>query len=185
MTRIVFIIPCLNEASALPILFEQIRAYLPEAEINIFDNGSTDSTVDISVRNGAKVHIVVERGKGRVVSRMFSDVDADIYVMVDGDATYDLSQLKEHISILIDKRVDMLVGTRLGSYGSSDSRRGHRAGNKILTGLLNRLFESRFNDVLSGYRIMSRRFVKSAPVMVDGFEVEVMLTIHALEIRTM
>lgn len=183
-TRVAMIIPCLNEAKALPLLFKQIEACLPDAEVHIFDNGSTDSTVEIAKQHGAKVHFVAERGKGRVVTRMFADVDADVYVMVDGDATYDLSSASEHIRMLLDNQIDMVTGTRLQSYSGSASRRGHRMGNQLLSGLLNRLFQSRFNDVLTGYRIMSRRFVKSTPVMAAGFEIEVMLTIHALDIRS-
>jgi glycosyltransferase involved in cell wall biosynthesis len=183
MTNIALIIPCLNEAKALPVLFQQISQHLPEAKVHIFDNGSTDATVEIAHSHGAVVHSVFERGKGRVVARMFSDVDADVYMMVDGDATYDLAHAKEHIDLLIRNHIDMLVGSRMGSYRTSSSRKGHKTGNMILSQLLNKLFEGRLNDVLSGYRIMSRRFVKTTPVMAEGFEIEVMLTIHALDLR--
>lgn len=182
--RIALIIPCLNEASALPVLFQQIKRDLPQAEVHVFDNGSSDNSVDIAVSFGAKVHSVSERGKGRVVARMFADVDADVYVMVDGDATYDLSAVQGHIDQLLNEQIDMLVGTRLSSYAASSSRIGHKTGNQLLSGLLNRLFRCQFIDVLSGYRIMSRRFVKSVPVLAAGFEIEVMLTIHALDIRS-
>jgi glycosyltransferase involved in cell wall biosynthesis len=183
-TRIALIIPCLNEAHALPLLFEQIKAHLPFAEVHIFDNGSTDGTATLARQMGANVYTVAERGKGRAVARMFSDVDADIYVMVDGDATYDLASSPEHIRMLNEDKIDMIVGTRLGSYRDSASRVGHKTGNQILSGLINQLFKSNLKDVLSGYRIMSRRFVKTAPVMAAGFEIEVMLTIHALDIRS-
>ena len=183
MTKIALIVPCLNEAEALPVLFEQISKHLPEANVHIFDNGSTDTTVEIAHNYGAVVHSVLERGKGRVVSRMFSDVEADVYMMVDGDATYDLSHAKEHIDLIIGRQIDMLVGSRMSTYKTSSSRKGHKAGNIVLSLLLNKLFDGRLNDVLSGYRIMSRRFVKSAPIMADGFEIEVMLTIHALDLR--
>lgn len=184
MTAVALIIPCLNEENALPVLFEQIRLNLPEADVHIFDNDSTDNTAKLARSYGANVHTVYERGKGCVVARMFADVEADVYVMVDGDATYDLSRVSEYIQLLLDGRIDMLVGSRLGSYSTSSSRIGHKSGNWFLTSLVNKLFRCRLTDVLSGYRIMSRRFVKSAPVLVDGFEVEVMLTMHALEIRS-
>jgi glycosyltransferase involved in cell wall biosynthesis len=182
--RIALIIPCLNEAEALPRLFEQIQAHLPQAEVHIFDNGSTDGTPEVARKHGALVHTVAERGKGRVVARMFADVDADVYVMVDGDATYDLASAGQHIRKLVDDHIDMTIGTRLDSYTGSASRKGHKTGNQLLSGLINRLFRNQLTDVLSGYRIMSRRFVKTAPVMVSGFEIEIMLTIHALDIRS-
>lgn len=184
MPRIALIIPCLNEAEALPLLFEQIRTHLPGAEIHIFDNGSTDGTPEVARNHGAALHSVIERGKGRVVARMFADVDADVYVMVDGDATYDLAATGEHIRRLVSEHVDMIIGTRMSAYAHSASRKGHQIGNQLLSGLINRLFKNQLTDVLSGYRIMSRRFVKTAPVLVSGFEIEVMLTIHALDIRS-
>ncbi|MDR2874692.1 MAG: glycosyltransferase [Methylobacillus sp.] len=181
--KVALIIPCLNEAEALPRLFEQIRTHLPDAEVHIFDNASTDDTLNIARSHGAKVHAVIERGKGRVVARMFADVDADVYVMADGDGTYDLAATAQHIRRLADEQIDMIVGTRLESYDESASRKGHKTGNRMLTRLMNCLFRNQLTDVLSGYRVMSRRFVKTAPVMVSGFEIEVMLTIHALDIR--
>jgi len=183
-TCVALIIPCLNEAHALPLLFAQIQTHLPQAEVHIFDNGSTDGTLEVAKSFGAHVHVVAERGKGRVVARMFADVDADVYVMVDGDATYDLASSAEHVRMLVDNRVDMIVGTRLESYEDSASRPGHKTGNQLLSSLINSLFQSKLRDVLSGYRIMSRRFVKTTPVMAAGFEIEVMLTIHALDIRS-
>lgn len=183
MTNIALIVPCLNEARALPALFEDIERYLPGVAVHVFDNNSTDGTPEVARRFGATVHSVAVRGKGSVVARMFSDVDADVYVMVDGDATYDLSMVRAHIDRLLAERIDILVGARLQSYEDSGSRPGHKFGNRLLSGLLNGIFKCSLQDVLSGYRIMSRRFVKSAPVLAKGFEVEVMLTIHALDIR--
>lgn len=183
-THVALIIPCLNEAHALPQLLHQIKTHLPQAEVHIFDNGSTDGTPDVAKSLGAHVHVVAERGKGRVVARMFADVNADVYVMVDGDATYDLTSSAEHVRMLVDNKVDMIVGTRLGSYEDSASRPGHKTGNRLLSSLINSLFGSKLHDVLSGYRIMSQRFVKTTPVMAAGFEIEVMLTIHALDIRS-
>lgn len=183
MTRVAILLPCLNEAEALPILFSQIREHIPEAVVHVFDNDSRDNTAEVAAALGARVHQVVERGKGRVVSRMFSDVDADVFLMVDGDGTYDLSNARQHIATVLAKNVDMLMGSRMESYAGSRSRRGHEVGNRLITWLVGVLFKRRFKDVLTGYRIMSRRFVKTAPVMADGFEVETMLTVHALEIR--
>lgn len=184
MTRIALVVPCLNEESALPVLFAQARQHLADAEIHIFDNGSSDRTLEVARSHNAITHCVHERGKGNVVSRIFSDVDADVYIMVDGDGTYDLSAVAVHVGRVINDGADMVIGSRMASYGASGSRRGHRFGNWLLTFLLSRAFGRQFEDVLSGYRVMSRRFVKTAPVMASGFEVEVMLTVHALDIRS-
>ncbi|MCG3142035.1 MAG: hypothetical protein HDKAJFGB_03400 [Anaerolineae bacterium] len=183
MTRIAILLPCLNEAEALPFLFSQVREHIPEAVVHVFDNDSHDKTAEVAATLGARVHSVLERGKGRVVSRMFSDVDADVFLMVDGDGTYDLSNTREHLARVTASNIDMLMGSRIESYGESQSRRGHEMGNRLITWLVGVLFKRRFKDVLTGYRMMSRRFVKTAPVMADGFEVETMLTVHALEIR--
>lgn len=184
MTRVALVVPCLNEEAALPALFAQAHQHLPAAEIHVFDNGSTDRTLALARELGAVTHQVIERGKGHVVARMFADVDADVYVLVDGDATYDLADAAAHVALVADQGVDMVTGSRKASYTGSGSRPGHRFGNWFLTTLLGGLFGRRFEDVLSGYRIMSRRFVKTAPVMASGFEVEVMLTVHALEVRS-
>lgn len=183
MTRIAILLPCLNEAEALPVLFAQIREHVPEAVVHVFDNDSHDKTAAIGAAHGAKVHSVLERGKGRVVSRMFSDVDADVFLMVDGDGTYDLSYARQHLNKVLESNIDMLMGSRIESYGESRSRRGHELGNRLITWLVGALFKRQFTDVLTGYRMLSRRFVKTAPIMADGFEVETMLTVHALEIR--
>jgi glycosyltransferase involved in cell wall biosynthesis len=183
VTRIAILVPCLNEAEALPVLFSQIREHIPEAVVHVFDNDSPDKTGEVAAAHGARVHSVLERGKGRVVSRMFSDVDADVFLMVDGDGTYDLHDAREHVARMLEANIDMLMGSRVDSYGESRSRRGHEWGNRLITWLLGALFKRQFQDVLTGYRMMSRRFVKTAPVMADGFEVETMLTVHALEIR--
>lgn len=183
MTRVAILLPCLNEAEALPFLFSQIGEHIPEAVVHVFDNDSHDKTAKVAATLGARVHSVLERGKGRVVSRMFSDVDADVFLMVDGDGTYDLSNARQHLTRVLEENIDMLMGSRIESYGESQSRRGHESGNRLITWLVGALFKRRFKDVLTGYRMMSRRFVKSAPVMADGFEVETMLTVHALEIR--
>ncbi|MFZ5724346.1 MAG: glycosyltransferase [Pseudomonadota bacterium] len=184
MSRIALIVPCLNEELALPTLFAQAREHIPDATIHVFDNGSTDRTLAVAQAHGAITHHVPERGKGQVVARMFADVDADIYLMTDGDGTYDLSRAAEHVRLVREQRVDMVIGSRRATYGDSGSRPGHRFGNWFLTRLLGLLFRRRFEDVLSGYRVMSRRFVKTAPVLASGFEIEVMLTVHALEVRS-
>lgn len=184
MTRIALIVPCLNEEAALPTLFAQSRMHLPQAEIHIFDNGSTDRTLAVAEAHGAITHQVAERGKGNAVARMFADVDADVYLMADGDGTYDLADAAAHVRLVSETGVDMVIGSRKASYAGSGSRPGHRFGNWFLTTLLGRLFGRKFEDILSGYRVMSRRFVKSAPVLATGFEIEAMLTVHALEVRS-
>lgn len=160
------------------------RADLPEAQIHIFDNNSTDGTAEVARAHGARVVHVPLRGKGNVVRRMFADVEADIYVMVDGDATYDLSTVREMIRMLVDQKLDMVVGARVDDQSDAQTyRRGHRLGNQMLTGAVAGLFGGSFTDMLSGFRVFSRRYVKSFPALAKGFEIETELTVHALELR--
>lgn len=182
--RIAAVIPCYNEALAIPQVIAEFRAALPQAEIHVFDNASTDDTAAVARAHGALVTHVGLRGKGNVVRRMFADVEADVYVMVDGDATYDLSTVRELIADLVDGNLDMVVGARVDDQQDAQTyRRGHRFGNRLLTGAVAHLFGGHFTDMLSGLRVFSRRYVKSFPALAKGFEIETELTVHALELR--
>lgn len=182
--RIAVVIPCYNEALAVPSVIADFKAILPQASIHVFDNNSTDGTGKVARTCGASVTHVQLRGKGNVVRRMFADVDADIYVMVDGDATYDITQAQHMVDLLRDNMLDMVVGCRVDDgKNQATYRPGHRLGNQLLTGSVLKLFGGQFTDMLSGYRIFSRRYVKSFPATARGFETETELTVHALELR--
>jgi glycosyltransferase involved in cell wall biosynthesis len=155
---------------------------LPEATIYVYDNNSTDNTVAAARAAGAVVRRETYQGKGHVVRRMFNDVEADVYVLVDGDATYDAASAPAMVDKLIGERLDMVVGARVDREQAA-YRRGHRTGNRILTGFVAHMFGRSFTDILSGYRVFSRRFVKSFPILSGGFEIETELTIHALELE--
>jgi glycosyltransferase involved in cell wall biosynthesis len=179
---IAVILPCYNEEAAIAATVAGFRAALPDARIYVFDNNSSDRTVEVARAAGAIVRTERMQGKGNVVRRMFSDVEADIYVMADGDATYDAAAAPEMIRMMLDERLDMVVGARKSEVEEA-YRRGHRLGNRVLTGLLAQLFGRSFSDILSGYRIFSRRFVKSFPVLSAGFEIETEISVHALELQ--
>jgi glycosyltransferase involved in cell wall biosynthesis len=181
--RLAVILPCYNEGPVIKAVVEQFRSALPDALIYVFDNASSDNTATEAKAAGAIVRKVTTRGKGNVVRRMFADVDADIYVMADGDGTYETAQAPAMVNLLLDDRLDMVVGTRIASGEGNEYRLGHRTGNVMLTGMVGQIFGSGFTDMLSGYRVMSRRFVKSFPALSKGFEIETELTIHALELR--
>jgi glycosyltransferase involved in cell wall biosynthesis len=159
------------------------RLAVPDAMIYVFDNNSTDQTAKVAIEAGAKVILAPYQGKGNVVRRMFADVEADVYVMVDGDATYDAGAVKKLIQELIQQDLDMVVGCRVDHGEAANYRRGHRWGNRMLTSAVSHIFGGKFTDMLSGYRAFSRRFVKSFPALTRGFEIETELTIHALELR--
>lgn len=182
-SRIAVILPCLNEAEAIGGVIDEVHQHLPQASIYIFDNDSTDSSREIAAGKGATVFLERERGKGNVVRRMFADIEADAYLMIDADGTYDLSSSQTLVNMVLQENADMVVGSRMASYEHSGSRAGHHFGNRMLTGLLNLFFDVRMADVLSGYRVFSRRFVKTAPIFARGFEIETILTVHALECR--
>ncbi|APK63774.1 glycosyltransferase [Escherichia coli] len=181
--NIAVIIPCYNEQKAIAKVINDFKTNIPTASIYVFDNNSTDSTAQVAEDAGATVHFVPLKGKGNVVRRMFSDVDADIYLMVDGDDTYDASSAPEMINHLIKNQLDMVVGCRQENGDQNTYRKGHRWGNKLLTGTVQTIFKGNFTDMLSGYRVFSRRYVKSFPCLSRGFEIETELTIHALELR--
>lgn len=179
--RIAVILPCYNEEAAIGQTVAEFRAALPGAAIYVYDNNSRDGTMAAAEAAGAIVRRERMQGKGHVVRRMFADVDADIYVLADGDATYDASAAPEMIRVLLDEQLDMVVGARQSEVEAA-YRRGHVLGNRLLTGLLARMFGRSFSDILSGYRIFSRRFVKSFPVLSAGFEIETEISVHALEL---
>ncbi len=180
--RIAAIIPCRNEAGAIGRTVADVRAALPSAAVFVFDNNSTDDSADEARAAGAETRFVRLAGKGNVVRRMFADVDADIYLMLDGDATYDAGAAPILIERLIRDRLDMVVGCRV-SDDRAAYRLGHVAGNRLLTACVGLLFGRAFKDLLSGYRVFSRRYVKSFPVASRGFEIETELSVHALSLQ--
>jgi glycosyltransferase involved in cell wall biosynthesis len=179
--RIAVLVPCYNEEAAIATVVADFRAALPDAAIFVFDNNSTDRTTEVARKAGAEVFQVKHQGKGFVVRRMFTDVEADIYVLVDGDATYDAASAERMIARLLEERLDMVVGSRV-HRDKAAYRAGHRTGNRMLTAFVAEVFGPTFNDMLSGYRVFSRRFVKSFPMLSAGFEIETELTVHALEL---
>jgi Glycosyl transferase family 2 len=179
LPRVAILVPCFNEEVAIAKTVAGFRAALPGAVVYVYDNNSKDRTVDVARAAGAVVRSEPLQGKGNVVRRMFSDIDADVYVMTDGDATYDPESAQKMIDLLIEKNLDMVVARRVHTE-SEAYRAGHVLGNRMLTGFLAKLFGQRFTDILSGYRAFSRRFVKSFPALSTGFETETELTVHAL-----
>lgn len=180
--RIAVLIPCYNEEVAIAAVVRDFRAALPEATIYVFDNNSRDRTVEVASEAGAIVRRVPLQGKGNVVRRMFADVDADAYVLVDGDDTYHAASAHAMVARLFAENLDMVVSRRVTDEAAA-YRQGHRFGNWVLTEFVARLFGRAFTDILSGYRVFSRRFVKSFPALATGFEIETELTVHALELR--
>ena len=179
--RVAVLVPCFNEEAAIATVVSDFRKALPAAGIFVYDNNSRDRTVEVARAAGAEVRSERRQGKGHVVRRMFADIEADIYVLVDGDATYDAPSAPGMIDALVNDHLDMVVGVRV-DQSTAAYRRGHRTGNRMLTGFLATVFGEAFRDILSGYRVFSRRFVKSFPVLSDGFEIETELSVHALEL---
>ncbi len=179
--RIAVLVPCFNEEAAVASVVSAFRKALPSAQIYVYDNNSRDRTAEVARAAGAEVRHERRQGKGHVVRRMFADIDADVYVLVDGDATYDAPSAPGMVERLINDHLDMVVGLRVDQEQAA-YRRGHRTGNWLLTSFLSSVFGQAFTDILSGYRVFSRRFVKSFPVLSDGFEIETELTVHALEL---
>lgn len=194
MHRVAIIIPCYNEAVTIMQVVKDFRAALPGATIYVYDNNSHDDTRAVAAAAGALVRDERQQGKGHVIARAFADVDADIYVLVDGDDTYDASAAPAMVSLLVSERLDMVTGTRVTSKLAKKRhtadcpayrptyRPGHRFGNAMLTGAVRAVFGNRITDMLSGYRVFSRRFVKSFPARSRGFETETEFTVHALEL---
>ena len=175
------LIPCYNEEIAVAKVVKDFRAVLPQAGIFVFDNNSVDDTAAVARAAGAVVFNEHRQGKGFVVRRMFSDIEADVYVLVDGDATYDAPSVRRMVDRLVTDRLDMVVGSRVDQEAAA-YRAGHRTGNWLLTSFVASVFGPSFDDMLSGYRVFSRRFVKTFPLLSGGFEIETELTIHALEL---
>lgn len=180
--RIAVVLPCYNEEHAIEQTIAGFRAALPHAEIYVYDNNSSDRTSEVAAAAGAIVRFETLRGKGNVVRRMFADVDADFYVMADGDATYDASASPQMVERACRDRLDMVVGCRK-SEEQAAYRSGHRFGNHLLTSILSSFFGRSFSDILSGYRVFSRRFAKSFPAFSAGFEIETEISVHALRMR--
>jgi glycosyltransferase involved in cell wall biosynthesis len=181
-SRIAVLVPCYNDGMSIGKVVSDFRSALPGASIYVYDNNSTDRTSAAAAQAGAIVRREQRQGKGRVVRRMFTDIDADIYVLVDGDATYDASSAHGMIDALVTERLDMVCAVRVDDEDAA-YRPGHRAGNRLLTGFVAHIFGQSFTDMLSGYRVFTRRFVKSFPVLSGGFEIETELTVHALELE--
>lgn len=179
---IAVLLPCYNEGVAIGKVIRDFRMMLPSARIYVYDNNSTDDTRQAAELAGATVRSEPLQGKGNVVRRMFADIEADIYVMADGDGTYDSSAVGTLIEKLVSENLDMVVATRLGG-GEDAYRRGHRYGNRLFNRIVTHLFGAGFTDIFSGYRVLSRRFAKSFPSSSHGFEIETELSVHALDLR--
>jgi len=180
--RVAVLVPCFNEEATIGKVIGDFRAALPKATVYVYDNNSTDRTVEIARAAGALVRRELHQGKGNVVRRMFADVDADIYVLVDGDATYDAASVRIMIARLIEDRLDTVIAARVADEAGA-YRPGHQTGNRLLTRFFAVTFNATFTDILSGYRVFSRRFVKSFPALSSGFEIETELSIHALDLK--
>jgi len=181
-SRVAILIPCFNEAATIEGVIAGFRAHLPQAEIFVCDNNSDDGTGAVAARAGAQVLHEARQGKGNVMRRMFADIAADVYLMVDGDATYEPAVAPAMIRMLLEGRYDLVNATRRAT-GSGSFPAGHRFGNWLLTGLVGLVFGIVTSDILSGYKALSRRFVKTFPALSSGFEIETEIMIHALELR--
>ena len=180
--RIAVLIPCYNEAVAIPRVVAGFRAALPGATIHVYDNNSQDGTAEAARAAGALVRREAQQGKGHVVRRMLADIEADFYVLVDGDDTYDPAVAPDMLRLAMAEKLDMVTGTRV-TEAAAAYRPGHVLGNRLLTGMVRLIFGNRISDMLSGYRVFSRRFAKSFPALAEGFETETEFTVHALELR--
>lgn len=180
--RIAVLIPCYNEAAAIAEVVTSFRAALPTAQVYVYDNNSIDDTVKIAAKAGAIMRLETRQGKGHVVRRMFADIEADIYVLIDGDGTYHAPSASIMVEELQHRQLDMIVAVRRSLFPQHAYRLGHQFGNLLFNKMVGILFGNHFTDILSGYRVMSRRFVKSFPALAKGFEIEAQLTIHALEL---
>lgn len=179
--RVAVLVPCYNEEVTIASVIADFQRVLPDATIYVYDNNSRDRTIEVARASGAVVGRETLQGKGNVIRRMFADIEADVYVLVDGDATYHAPSATEMVELLLAERLDMVNGTRITEIEAA-YRPGHRLGNLVLTGIVRVIFGDRIKDMLSGYRVFSRRFVKSFPALSGGFETETEFTVHALEL---
>ncbi len=181
--KVAVLIPCYNEEPTIRSVVEGFKRYLPDSTIYVYDNNSTDDTSTVAETAGAIVRRETLRGKGHVIRRMFSDVEADIYVLVDGDDTYDAAVAPEMVKVLLANQLDMVTATRVSAANNSPYRLGHQLGNRMFSGIVAWIFGDRVSDMMSGYRVFTKRFVKSFPALALGFETETEFTIHALELN--
>ncbi len=182
MDKIAVLIPCYNESLTIEKVVSDYKEALPEATIYVYDNNSSDHTDELARKAGAKVVYEYRQGKGNVIRSMFRDIDAECYLMIDGDDTYPAENAREMVDLVLNKGVDMVIGDRLSStYFTENKRPFHNMGNRMVRGLINHLFHSNVKDIMTGYRAFSRLFVKSFPVLSKGFEIETEMTIHALD----
>ncbi|MDO4791507.1 MAG: glycosyltransferase [Buchananella hordeovulneris] len=181
--KIAAIVPCYNEEAAIATVVKDLRAAVPSMEIYVYDNNSTDRTAEVAAQAGAIVRFEGRKGKGNVVRRAFADIDADVYLMIDGDDTYDAAAAPGMIELLVNQNLDHVLGCREDDKDNSAYRPGHAQGNKAFNSLVSWLFKEKVTDMLSGYRIFSRRFVKSFPALSHGFEIETELTVHSMAMR--
>ncbi|MBR2737923.1 MAG: glycosyltransferase [Lachnospiraceae bacterium] len=182
MDRIAVLVPCYNEAQTVEKVIRDFQGVLPEAVIYVYDNNSSDGTAEIADRAGAVVRHEYQQGKGNVIRRMFREIDAECYIMTDGDDTYPAEYAREMCDKVLEKHVDMVVGDRLSStYFTENKRPFHNFGNSLVRGTINRLFKSEIKDIMTGYRAFSYQFVKSFPVLSKGFEIETEMSIHAVD----
>lgn len=180
--KIAVLIPCYNESKTIKKVVEDYKKVLPEADIYVYDNNSSDHTDEIARKAGAIVRYEYRQGKGNVIRSMFKDIEADCYLMIDGDDTYPAENAREMCDLVLNKKVDMVIGDRLSStYFTENKRPFHNFGNRLVRGLINFLFESNVRDIMTGYRAFSYEFVKTFPVLSKGFEIETEMTIHALD----
>lgn len=180
--EIAVLIPCYNEELTIGKVVKSLKKALPEANIYVYDNNSTDKTVEVAKKAGAIIRYEYRQGKGNVVRTMFREIDADCYLMIDGDNTYSVKQAKEMCSYILNDKADMVIGDRLsGNYFKENKRLFHNFGNKLVRKLINILFKSKINDIMTGYRVFSYSFVKTFPILSKGFEIETEMTIHALD----
>ncbi len=179
--RVAVLVPCFNESGTIATVIRDFQRALPDAVVYVYDNNSNDDTIAVARSNGAVVREEHQQGKGHVVRRMFADIEADVFILVDGDDTYEAAAAPKMVRHLLDNGLDMITARRIATSEEA-YRFGHVFGNRMLTSLVARSFGRRVSDLLSGYRVFSRRFVKSFPVLTGGFEIETELTIHALEL---
>ena len=182
MDKIAVLIPCYNEEKTIGKVVQDFHSVLPEAKIYVYDNNSTDKTVKIAKKEGAIVRHEYRQGKGNVVRRMFRDIDAECYLMVDGDDTYSAKDAKKMSELILNDKADMVIGDRLsGNYFKENKRLFHNFGNKFVRFLINKLFHTHINDIMTGYRAFNKKFVKGFPVLSKGFEIETEMSIHAID----